>query len=598
VSVDVTIEELHDPGYFQLSATLTDEQSPDEVKSILLQTLRTLATEGPTAEEMERTRTRIIQGMDRTMANSAQLALQMTEVIASGDWRLLFTNYEQLKRVTAGDVKRVAQQYFKDSNRTAGVFRPDPAPDRTIVPETPGIETLLTTFNPVITVESGEALDPSPESLEKRIQRSTLASGFRIALLPKATRGGRVQASLTLRFGDETSLARQNAAAELTAALLMRGTKSRTRQQVQDRLQELNATISIRGGEGRGDSLANVTASISTTAQNLVPALRLAVEILREPALLEADFDQIRSQLIARAERGRSEPTVLVPLAMQRHLSPYPRDDVRYVRTIDEEVEDLTRLTVENVRSFHQTFYGASHGELVVVGRFDPAEVSTVAGDLLGSWKTGKPYTPITAAFKEVPPIETKIETPDKENAQLFAGLRLRLRDTDSDYPAMVMASYMFGSGGLSSRLPNRIRNVEGLSYTVSSNFTAPVLGDAAALSAAAIANPRNIPQVQASLLDELARTLRDGFTVAELSAAKRAFLDSRIGSRSSDGGLMNLIAAREQYGRTLMWDEQLETNVAALALDQVNAAFRRHVNAAAMAIVKGGDFKAANVLQ
>jgi zinc protease len=531
------------------------------------------------------------------MANSAQLALQMTEVIASGDWRLLFTNYEQVKRVTADDVKRVAQLYFKESNRTVGVFVPDPSPDRTVVPESPGIDTLLTTFNPSINIEAGEAIDPSPASLETRIQRSTLGGGFRLALLPKATRGSRVQASLTLRFGDEQSLAGKNAAGELTSALLMRGTKNRTRQQIQDRMQELNATIQISGGAGRGDSLANVSASISTTAENLIPAMRLTLEILREPALPAEDFDQIRNQMIARAERGRTEPTVLVPLEMQRHLSPYPRGDVRYVRTIDEEVEDLTTLTLDDVRRFHQAFYGASHGELVVVGRFDPAEVTTVAGELLAPWKTASPYTPITSAFADVPRVDRKIETPDKENAQLFAGLRLRMRDTDPDYPAMVMANYMYG-GGIASRLPNRIRNVEGLSYTVNSNFTAPVLGDAAAFSAAAIANPRNIPQVQSSFADELARTLRDGFTASELTAAKGAIQDSRIQGRSSDAGLLNVIAAREQYGRTLAWDAQLEAKLAALTVDEVNAAFRRHVDSAMMSIVKGGDFRTANVFQ
>ena len=60
----------------------------------------------------------------------------------------------------------------------------------------------------------------------------------------------------------------------------------------------------------------------------------------------------------------------------------------------------------------------------------------------------------------------------------------------------------------------------------------------------------------------------------------------------------MNLIAAREQYSRTLAWDAELDAKLQALTLDQVNAAFRRHVNAAQVSIVKGGDFKRAGVYQ
>jgi zinc protease len=157
----------------------------------------------------------------------------------------------------------------------------------------------------------------------------------------------------------------------------------------------------------------------------------------------------------------------------------------------------------------------------------------------------------------------------------------------------MLLANYMFG-GGLSSRLPDRVRNREGLSYGVSSSFVAPAEGDAAAFSASAIANPANMPKVEASFMDELTRTLRSGFTAAELAAAKKSILEGRAGARSSDAGLLNLLAGREEYGRTLMWDEQLEAKLAAVTLEQVNAAFRRHVNAEGISIVKGGDFERA----
>ena len=57
---------------------------------------------------------------------------------------------------------------------------------------------------------------------------------------------------------------------------------------------------------------------------------------------------------------------------------------------------------------------------------------------------------------------------------------------------------------------------------------------------------------------------------------------------------LLNLIAAREEFGRTLAWDEQMDAKLEALTVDQVNAAFRRHVSLDQLSIVKAGDFKAA----
>jgi zinc protease len=593
LSIGISVYELHDPGVVLFSATLSDEQSVDEVKKIILDAISDLARTGPTKEEVERSKTSITQRMDRSFASSDQLAMQLTDVIADGDWRLLFTNYQELKKATEEDVTQVASTYFKDSNRTVGVFIPEATtPERTVVPAPPSMETLLSLYTPDIKLEDGEAIDPSPAAIEKRIQRSTLPGGFRLALLPKGTRGNRVQAQLTLRFGDEKSLAGQSAASQLTRALLSRGTINKNRQQLQAEMQKLDATIAVGGG-----GLASVSATITTLAENLIPALRLAMEMLREPAFPASDFDQIRSQRISTIDRSRTEPGTLVQELLQGNLSPYPRTDVRHVTTIDEEIEDLKKVSLEDIKNFHKKFYGASEGELVVVGKFDAAAVQKEAATLLGSWKSPSAYQRIVNNYKDVQRINTKIETPDKENAQFSAGLRLRMRDTDPDYAAMIMADYMFG-GGITARLPDRVRNREGYSYSVSSNFSAPVEGDAAVFSASAISNPGNTPKVEASFMDELSRTLKEGFTQAELAAAKKAIQDDRIGGRSSDGGLRNLISAREQYKRTLAWDQELDAKLQALTLDQVNAAFRRHVNPSQISIVKGGDFKRANAYQ
>ena len=192
-----------------------------------------------------------------------------------------------------------------------------------------------------------------------------------------------------------------------------------------------------------------------------------------------------------------------------------------------------------------------------------------------------------------MPSVNLKIETPDKQNATFEAGLAFAMSDTDPDYPAMVLANYMFG-GSITGRAPNRIRNQEGLSYGVNSRFSAPALGDAANFGGMAISNPRNTPRVEASFQDELAKTLAGGFTADEVARAKKSLLEERLVSRAQDAALLALIAGREELDRTLAWDEQMDAKLEALTLDQVNAAFRRHVNLGQLSIVKAGDFKAA----
>jgi zinc protease len=396
-----------------------------------------------------------------------------------------------------------------------------------------------------------------------------------------------VSAAIQLRFGDESSLTGLAATGNLTGALLGRATKTRTRQQLQDEMLRLNARITVTGGSTLG------TATLNTTEPNLVPALRLAAEMLREPAFPDAEFDQVKKQRLAALENSRTDPAALAPLALGRALSPFPRGDVRYVGTIDEQIEDVNHVSLDDVRKFHARFYGASHGEIVAVGQFKDADLRAAAAELFGAWSVAAPYARIATAYQRTAPVNLKIETPDKQNATFDAALAFAMPDTDPDYPAMVLANYMFG-GSITGRAPNRIRNQEGLSYGVNSRFAAPAVGNSASFGGTAISNPRNTPKVEASFRDELAKTLANGFTADEVAAAKKALRDQRTVGRSQDGQLLNLIATREEFGRTLAWDEQMDARLEALTVDQVNTAFRRHVSLDQLSIVKAGDFKAA----
>jgi zinc protease len=232
-----------------------------------------------------------------------------------------------------------------------------------------------------------------------------------------------------------------------------------------------------------------------------------------------------------------------------------------------------------------------------VVGPVDAAEVQKIAAPLLGDWKTSMPYARIEAKYKKADAINKKIETPDKANAQFEAGVRFKMAETDPDYSAMLLAGYMFG-GPITSHVSDRIRNREGLSYGANARVAIPAEGDSAMLTATVSLNPANGPKVEFSYMDELRKTLKEGFTAAEVAGAKKAYLDSRMVARSQDAALMNQLAQHEQLGRTMKWDEQLEQKIQSLTPEQINAAFRKYIDPAAVSIVKAGDFKAAGVYQ
>jgi zinc protease len=372
----------------------------------------------------------------------------------------------------------------------------------------------------------------------------------------------------------------------------MRGTKNKTRQQIQDETDRLKARLNVSGG------ISSATATIETTEANLAGALRLAAEILRQPSFPESEFDQVRQQRIAAIEAGRSEPQMLASLELSRHFtSSYPRGDVRYVATPDEQIEDLKKVALDDVRKFYAQFYGGSNADFVVAGQFDKDEVRKLAADLFGDWKSPSPYQRVLVPYRSIEPMDRKIETPDKQNAMFMAAMFIKFSDEDPDYPAMLLANYMLG-GSPGARLFKRIRVTEGLSYGVQSMLQAPTKDDGGTFAGMAISAPQNAPKVEASFKDELARTLKDGFTADEVAAAKKAWLDEQAVARSQDQILAGTLSRREFYGRTMKFDEALEAKVAALTPAQVSEAFRRHIDASTLSYVKAGDFKKAGVLQ
>jgi zinc protease len=609
-SASMNFRALHDPGLIMLSASLSKDQSLDGARSALIAALEDVIKNPPTKEETERVTIGLLRNLENSLSDPQGIATgALNESIAQGDWRLMFLQHDRLKDVGPQDVVRVAKAYLKASNRTVGYYVPDPAPDRTIVPPTPDLDALLKNYKSNVVISHAEVFDPTPANIESRVVRTKLPNGMKVVMLPKKTEAGVVSATIELRFGDATTLTGKNAAAQFAGSLLNAGTKSHTRQQLADEMRKLNTRILVSGGGGgsgggrgggrggAGGGISSATASISAPAANFVPALRLAVEMLKEPAYDEKEFDRILQPRLKALENAPTEPTQLSAENLNRHLTPWKPGDVLYPSTREEQLAEMKKVTLDEAKKFHDQFYGANYGIFAVVGPVDQNAVKAAATELLGSWNTAMAYKPIVAPYKPVAPVNLKIETPDKANAQFEAGLRIKLSDNDPDYPAMVLAGYMFG-GPITSHISDRIRNREGLSYGANARIGVPIEGDSALLSGTVSLNPANGPKVEFSFKDELARTLKEGFNAKEVADAKKAYLDARLVSRSQDTALLAVLASHELYDRTMKWDEQLEQRIASLTAEQISDAFRRHVDASALTIVKAGDFKTAGVYQ
>ena len=573
-----------DPTLAIFGAEVRQGDSLDTARDTLIQTIEAIGTNPPTREEVERARAQVLKDIELAMNNSDQVGLTLSEFIGAGDWRLFFLHRDRLRKVTPEEVTQVATKYFKPANRTLGLFIPTPKPDRAEIPSTPDLSVALRDYKGDATMAAGEAFDPSPANIESRTTRSDTGS-IKLALLPKKTRGGKVVAQMVLRYGDEQSLMNRTVAARLAGGMLMRGTTKHSRQQIQDELDRLKARAFVFGGATQAG------VSIETTRENLPAVMRLVAEILREPVFPANEFELLKQENLAAVEQQKSEPTQIAFTAFNRHLSPYPKGDVRYVTTTEENLAELNAATLEQAKEFYEDFYGASHAQLTVVGDFDGKEIAKLVTDLFGNWKSPKPFVRVPTLFKDVAAVNQMFPAPDKANAFFAAGFNLKIRDDNPDYPALLLGNYMLGGGFLNSRLAARIRGKDGLSYGVGSGINVSSLDEYGRFTATAIYAPQNVEKLEAAFKDEVTRMLKDGFTPEEVEAAKSGYLQSREVSRAQDNELAGRLNNYLFLSRTLQWDADLDAKLSSLTPEQINAAMRRHIDPSKITIVKAGDF-------
>jgi len=580
--------ETREPGFFGTFAELREEQSIETARDTMIAIVEQLATRPITDEEVNRAKAEYAKGFDLTLNNPEAVGLQLTEYAAAGDWRLMFYLRDKVESLTTADVQRAASTYFKPSNRTVGVFIPTKAPDRAEITEGPDPQSLLRNYAGRKAVAAGEAFDPSYTNLDARTNRTNLPNGFELALLPKKTRGEAVHVRVTLRFGSVAALRGKAHLGQLMGAMMLRGTKSKSRQQIKDEFDRLKAQVSVSGG---GNTLS---ASVQTLKPNLPATLALLREVLRQPAFDAKEFDLLKQEALAAIESQKSEPDALANQALSRHLNPYEKGHPNYVETMEEAIADLTAATVEDLVRFYSDFVGAEKGTMSAVGDFEPNDLTQWAAATFGDWKLPVPFERIASQLHDVPALPQSIETPDKANAVLMAGFNMAIRSSDPDWPALRLASYIFGESGLDARIADRIRQKEGLSYGVSAAVNAGSIDRVGQFFVFAIFAPENAERVEAAFKDELQKALKDGFTGAELDKAKQGLSRLSEQMRAQDPVIANALNSQLYLDRTFAFDAELERKIQAVTVAEMNAAWRKYIDPAKVTIVKAGDFAGA----
>lgn len=576
------------PGFFWTSASVPLDGSLEDAEAAIAATIKDVNENPPTEEELGRFKV-AVENSYKNISNSViGVARQLSEWSARGDWRLFFIARDRAESVTVDDVQRVAQKYLISSNRSKGYFKPvQDTPPRAIVSPNPDIESLVDDYEGREAVARGEFFDATPTNIADRTEYRTMSNGARVAMLSKENTGDTVQISAQMRWGTLDTVMHKGYIASFTSGMIGRGTVNKTRNELSDEYRRL------RLGGGASVGLTGGGFSVSTVRQNLEESIQLVAEIAQEPSFDEEEFELMKKSRITDLEAQRAEPGPLASTKLFKHLRQYPKGHPSYISSTEEDIEGFRNVTLDQVKEYYNEVAGLSDSTTItVVGDFDPDEVFNWLEESFGGWNSPAPYERIGRDAQSQEARFFEVNTPDKTNALMRAVFDFPFTDEDPDYEPLIVAFEIFGGGFLNSRLAQRIRVQEGLSYSVGAGFFTHPIDERGTVSAFATVDPQNMDQLVQSFKEEVIRAVEDGFTEEEVTLAVNSIIDSRKGSRASDGVISNMLHDGMFFNREMSHWQEVDDRFAAVTMEAVNEAFRKYVSVEKFSIVTAGDLE------
>lgn len=534
---------------------------------------------------LERTREEWINEARRAVVSSESLAIMPTESIAQGDWRLWFAHRDWAQKISLAEVRETASRYLVSDNRTTARYEPTAQPKRAPQSVRTDVEALLA--NESFSPEAAERGD-GPISLAEVSGKSVdgrLASGIDYSILRRKTRSDRVQLRLQLQWGDLPSLDKRWRDADMLDAILPAATRQLDRQQFEDRLRVLDARLSV------STNASGLDLSLDVGREQLDPALELAVASIREPVFPADLFRERRNQIISRLREQSDQPDYVTSDMLRRAAHAYPANDPRHYRDIETRIRDLEALTPARTQAFYRAFAGTGNGQLAVVGDVDPAAITSRLDALLKGWPSPAAYKRIERPYHGLPAISEKRSMPDKPNLVYLAVQNLAMSEDDPDFAAVALAVQMLG-GGSNSRLSNRIREREGLSYGIYGYLTADRLVPNATVTVRAILAPANLGRFETALREEFERAWADGFTEAELESARNVWITQRRERLANESGALSIMTSNLYWRSDWARWEQIETRLKAVTAASAHEAMKRRLSADQWFVAAAGDLE------
>lgn len=582
--------EVRDASFFYIGTEIPKDKNLEQIKNDIRTELDKVSTINFTDQDVQRAKATIVKGIENNKNNTINYAVNLTEIVGAGDYRLGFLYRDNIEKITKEDIKRVAEKYFRANNRTVGTFIPTKDEIRVKPNEFTNkqITELVSNYKGRAVEKEAKSFEASIQNLKANFAEGKLNNGLKYGIIDKEIKGEKVILSFNLPVSNEKDLANKSAIGMLTAELLTAGTKNLTKEQIKDQLDALKSSVGFRFN---GQTLS---VNINTYKNSLDKTMDIVRQIITEPTFPEAELVKSVNEYVTYLDANTNDPQALAFNEIQRLTSNYPKTSIYYTSSFPELTEDLKKIKQADLVNFYKNILGAQNGVVSIVGTNDKTQIEKLLNTTFGQWNSKSTYQKAYPTFTPTKKEDKLYNIPDKENAAAVGTVNFKMNRESADYAAMLMANEMLGSGGfLSARIPMRLREKEGISYGAGSYVSIPndSKNDVASWSYYAFLNPTKRDAVEKALKEEVSKALKDGFTADELKTNIVSWKNSRNTSLGTDGTLLGL--SNNYLLNGIKFDEfdNLEKKVDALNVNQVNDVLKKYISLDKLTSVYTGTF-------
>ena len=565
---------LRDPFPILIDATVTPGVSHQSVEDAMKAALYEVARRGITQEELERAKNQLEVSVIRGRDGTYPLASSLGEAVASANWKWFVRYVDTMRSVTREDIQRVAAIYLVPDHATVGWFVPvqaEPKKPQKGAGAGGSVES---------SASSGQVPgEPVRATFAARTLHRVLPNGITLDVL--ANHAVPTVAVYGIILAGRVYAPEKPALAQLTAMMLERGTKTRNKRAIAAQLDGVGARLRV------SSDLNVATIQGSSLSRDTRLLLSMLADELRNPAFGDSELTKAKAEM--KTDVLRSYDNTMLRAYDRLAQAVYPAGHPYHAPTKDEQLQSLTAARPADLRAFHRGRYVGSAIVLAIVGDVDPERIAATVDSLFGEIPRGAPSRPDLPRTRRGAPVREAVELKGKANMDLMFGAGSGLRRNDPDYEACLVANAALGQSSLSSRLGKRVRDTEGLTYSIYSRFVMTDVLDGMWLADIAVA-PSNLSKAMKSSREVIEDYCKNGITDEEVAIQKSFFAGNYQVQLATNAGIAQALAVAEQYGYGPSYLDEFPNRVRAVTREQVQTAIRAHLDPAKLSVIVAGD--------